>query len=202
MPVPGTGAKFIVGGDALRARRDAGVPVPGTGAKFIVGPTLDLIPVIDLITSTVARGTWTVDVGRDQATIINGRLVETKDGAATPKTVGVITPFFLSVSLIVRHTAEVHDEVANLLRKLRRLQESWQPPEQTHDPKPAPRPTASLPIAMPASAISWTSSARRSRSCPGTVSEGRHSIPDPARARPGAAAGFSRRTGRIAIDLG
>ena len=52
--------------------------------------------------------------------------------------VGAITPFFLSISLIVRHTAEVHDEVAHLLRKLRRLQKSWQTPEQTHDPKPAP----------------------------------------------------------------
>ena len=34
-----------------------------------------------------------------------------------------ITPFFLSISLIIRHTAEVHDQVADLLRQLRRLQD-------------------------------------------------------------------------------
>ena len=37
--------------------------------------------------------------------------------------IGSITPFFLSISLIIRHTAEVHDQVADLLRQLRRLQD-------------------------------------------------------------------------------
>src|SRR5262249_34778719 len=37
--------------------------------------------------------------------------------------VGSITPFFLNISLIIRHTAEVHDDVVDLLRQLRRLQD-------------------------------------------------------------------------------
>ena len=32
-------------------------------------------------------------------------------------------PFFLSISLIIKHTAEVHEQVADLLRQLRRLQD-------------------------------------------------------------------------------
>jgi len=35
--------------------------------------------------------------------------------------VGSMTPFFLSVSLIIRHTPEVHDQVSTRLRQLRRL---------------------------------------------------------------------------------
>ena len=135
-PAPLTYVKtYYVGDLIIPVRR---VPMSGSGGKADMGPLVNMSPVLDLITSTVARGTWTVHVGRDQATIIDGGPVETGDGVAKPKTVGHITPFFLSISLIVRHTPEVHDEVANLLRKLRRLQESWQPPEQTHDPKPAP----------------------------------------------------------------
>ena len=36
---------------------------------------------------------------------------------------GAIVPFFLSLSLIIKHTAEVHEQVADLLRQLRRLQD-------------------------------------------------------------------------------
>ena len=36
---------------------------------------------------------------------------------------GAIVPFFLSISLIIKHTAEVHEQVADLLRQLRRLQD-------------------------------------------------------------------------------
>src|SRR5207253_7444705 len=41
----------------------------------------------------------------------------------TAQPIGSITPFFLSISLIIRHTAEVHDQIADLLRQLRRLQD-------------------------------------------------------------------------------
>ena len=44
-------------------------------------------------------------------------------GLDAAKPIGAITPFFLSISLIIRHTAEVHDQVADLLRQLRRLQD-------------------------------------------------------------------------------
>ncbi len=40
-----------------------------------------------------------------------------------PAQPGSITPFMLSISLIIRHTAEVHEEVAELLKQLRRLQD-------------------------------------------------------------------------------
>ena len=43
------------------------------------------------------------------------------DSDAQP--IGSITPFFLSISLIIRHTAEIHDQIADLLRQLRRLQD-------------------------------------------------------------------------------
>ncbi len=199
-PAPQTYVKTYYVGDLIIPVKRGTIPV--TVAKMPAEVKVDLTPVIDLITSTVAKGTWTIRDGRGHRMIIDGKQVELKDGVATPKTVGAITPFFLSISLIVRHTAEVHDEVADLLRKLRRLQESWQPPEQTHDPKSAPRPMARLPIAMSASGTSLTSSARRSRTCPRTRTDTRPSIPDPARARPGAPAGFSRRTRRITIGLG
>ncbi len=83
-----------------------------------------MTPVIDLITSTVARGTWTVNDGREQELTITGVPVKPGSGATRSRTVGTITPFFLSISLIVSHTPEVHDEVADLLRKLRRLCDS------------------------------------------------------------------------------
>jgi hypothetical protein len=68
--------------------------------------------------------------------------------------VGSITPFYLSVSLIIRHTAEVHDQVAHRLRLLRRLHLMVQPPEareeeETRLPRnpavPALPPTAPAP---------------------------------------------------------
>lgn len=82
---------------------------------------VDMQPLIGLITSTVAKGTWTVESGQAErrGLIVDGRLVETQDGVVVTRTVGQITPFYLSISLIVRHTGEVHDEVAQLLRGLR-----------------------------------------------------------------------------------
>src|SRR5262249_40367145 len=56
--------------------------------------------------------------------------IELRTGAAPSeaRTVGQITPFSLSISLIIRHTMEGHDEVANLLRNLRRLLDSREHP--------------------------------------------------------------------------
>ncbi len=94
--------------------------VPPPGAQL----NLDMSPVIDLITSTVARGSWAVRDGQgktiapDEARGPRGR----KAVQSLPD--GSITPFYLSISLIIRHTPEVHDEVADLLRKLRRLVEA------------------------------------------------------------------------------
>ncbi len=47
--------------------------------------------------------------------------------ASTPKRQpGAIVFLFLSISLIIKHTAEVHEQVADLLRQLRRLQDFLQ----------------------------------------------------------------------------
>jgi RNA polymerase sigma factor (sigma-70 family) len=94
-------------------------PAPGT-ANGGRPRLLEMSPLIELITSTCAKGTWTIqdETGRP-VVIVDGRLVETTNGAVTT-TVGTITPFRLSISLIVRQIAEVHAEVARLLRNLRR----------------------------------------------------------------------------------
>ncbi len=78
---------------------------------------VDMSPVVDLITSTAARGTWTLRDGH------GNEVAPAKRGPVGSRsaTVGQITPFYLSLSLIVRHTKEGHEEVADVLRKLRRL---------------------------------------------------------------------------------
>ena len=45
------------------------------------------------------------------------------DADEPPTLPGSITPFMLNISLIIRHTAEVHEEVVDLLRQLRKLQD-------------------------------------------------------------------------------
>jgi RNA polymerase sigma factor (sigma-70 family) len=88
----------------------------------------DTTPITDLIVSTVARGTWTINDGKGVEMSLKGEPLRHEPGAARPKTVGTITPFYLSISLIISHTPEVHEEVAELLRKLRRLLDSRQHP--------------------------------------------------------------------------
>ncbi|WP_406695076.1 RNA polymerase sigma factor [Singulisphaera sp. Ch08] len=76
-------------------------------------PKADFAPLIELLTSSVAPGSWNIP---------------TQDLLATkPKPlnktgpIGSVTPFFLSISLIIRHTDEVHAEVADRLRQLRQI---------------------------------------------------------------------------------
>jgi hypothetical protein len=90
-----TSTKVYFVGDLL------GLP-PGKAIPKDAG--IDMTPVIQLITSTVARDTW-----------------RTSDTAPAVMPVGSITPFFLSQSVIIRHTDEVHKEVGALLRGLRGL---------------------------------------------------------------------------------
>jgi hypothetical protein len=81
----------------------------------------DLGPVVELITSTAARGTWTVhDVDGEELTP-QGTPGKRAPGGPRSATVGHITPFYLSISLIVRQTKEGHEEVADVLHKLRNL---------------------------------------------------------------------------------
>jgi hypothetical protein len=80
-------------------------------------------PLIDLVTTTAARGTWTIRDTQGKDFTVTGEPVGHGPGAARPEKVGLITPFFLSISLIIRQTPEGHAEVDDLLRKLRRLVE-------------------------------------------------------------------------------
>jgi len=96
-------------------------PKPREGPASV---PVDMWPIIELITSAVAPGTWKA---RDPA----GQDVPAADGR--PGVVGSITPFYLSTSLIIRHTAEIHDQVQNQLRLLRRFQKLSQPLEARAD---------------------------------------------------------------------
>ncbi len=90
--------------------------------------TVDMKPIIKLITSMVARGTWTVHDSSKASDVEvageNARYTSILKRQVASKTPGTITPFFLTISLIVRQTPEVHDELANFLRLLRELIDS------------------------------------------------------------------------------
>jgi RNA polymerase sigma factor (sigma-70 family) len=74
-------------------------------------PQVNMGPLIQLISSTVAPGTWTI-MNAD------GMPVE---GAELDNHMGSIIPFILSGSLIIRHSAEVHAQVEERLGQIRRL---------------------------------------------------------------------------------
>lgn len=83
-----------------------GPPVTGSTPSIPFGPPSvgggqqNFQPLIDLIQSTVAQETW--------------------DTTGGP---GAIRPFETNLSLVVSQTQEVHEEIANLLEQLRRLQD-------------------------------------------------------------------------------
>jgi hypothetical protein len=95
-------------------------PQPEPGVR----PLIDMQPLINLISLTIAPGTWEI---RDQlvtnveetATGIRTSDREGKTGGVKPT--GAIVPFFLSISLIIKCTPEAHDQVASLLGGLRVL---------------------------------------------------------------------------------
>jgi RNA polymerase sigma factor (sigma-70 family) len=67
--------------------------------------------ITELLTSSVAPGTWRVyEPGRGGASGV------VKNGH---EPIGSVTPFLMSASLIIRHTNEVHNEVAGWLGRLR-----------------------------------------------------------------------------------
>jgi len=92
-------------------------------------PNVDMTPLIQLITASIAPGSWRVVGGDGEQDVsaayglgggFGGGAGGDIDEGRPP---GSITPFFLSISLIIRHTAEVHEQIADLLRQLRRLQD-------------------------------------------------------------------------------
>jgi type II secretory pathway component GspD/PulD (secretin) len=90
----------------------------------------DFDPLIRLIKTSIAPGTWSDDHTPYSAEMrdVFGQGQGFGAGAggdvnAANEGVGSITPFFLNISLIIRQTAEVHEEIVELLRQLRRLQD-------------------------------------------------------------------------------
>src|SRR3954454_907130 len=89
-----------------------------------------MTPLIQLITTSIAPGSWKVNDSNGQdlssAYGLGGGFGGGGGGGGIDeqqRPPGSIIPFFLSISLIIRHTAEVHEQVADLLRQLRRLQD-------------------------------------------------------------------------------
>ena len=124
-----TGSGYLVGSPS------DGMPVQANGST--VGGNIqpvkvsqktvsiaDMMPLIQLISSTIAPNTWKIadPTGEGGAYGMGGAFGGANDAADVAQP-GSITPFLLSISLIIRHTAEVHEEVAELLRQLRRLQD-------------------------------------------------------------------------------
>jgi len=92
----------------------------GGSAPTSQRPQHDLVPLIRLIARHVEPGTWKVldNTGNDISA--SSELAQNNAGG-TDRRIGSITPFFLSISLIVRHTEETHKEVASLLEDVRAL---------------------------------------------------------------------------------
>ena len=105
-------------GDLIKQGQFMRVPT-GDGLTNLVaiGPKADVGPVISLIETTIAPGTWMVpDPG--------GGMVRTKVKSRRPVSadeMGSIIPFYLSVSLIIECTEDVHEDLANFFRGLRDL---------------------------------------------------------------------------------
>ena len=99
----------------------------GMGAAKGERPTVDLMPIIQLITTSIAPGTWNIQDGYGHevppAYGMGGGFGGDQGGIDQQRQPGAIVPFMLSISLIIKHTAEVHEQVADLLRQLRRLQD-------------------------------------------------------------------------------
>jgi type II secretory pathway component GspD/PulD (secretin) len=83
----------------------------------------DFGPLINLIKASIAPGTWRDGPDDESGGYGMGGGAGGGADAGADQAVGSITPFFLNISLIIRHTAEVHDDIVDLLRQLRRLQD-------------------------------------------------------------------------------
>ena len=68
----------------------------------------DVAPLVDLLTSTVAPGSWTISVPGYSLPFVE-------------RAPGSIEFFPPNCSLIIRHTTEVHDEIVTRLRQIRRI---------------------------------------------------------------------------------
>ena len=131
-----TSTKTYYVGDVLGldARTLTGTHIAGDGGQPIIAvrPLVDMRAVTELITATIAPGTWRFD-GINESDAISES--------------NAIVPFYLSFSLIVRCPEEVHDQVANTMRLLRMLLEirDRQKPPNAPDANAAQQPAAARP---------------------------------------------------------
>jgi Sigma-70, region 4 len=95
-----------------------------------VRPKVDMKPIMDLISSTVAPRTWQMDDASGHADRHGNRMV----------------PFYPSIGLIVRCPQEAHDQVAKLLRGLRGVLEARDARTARPDPSEVPGADANPPI--------------------------------------------------------
>jgi RNA polymerase sigma factor (sigma-70 family) len=118
--------------DRTRGQRSVTV---GSTAEF---PKVNMTPLMDVIAVSVAPGTWNIQdgYGHEVPTKTKGRAVGPQDQ------LNAMVPYFVAVSLIVKCPAEQHDEIAHILRCLRRLKDSWddtsEDAERPFQPSPAP----------------------------------------------------------------
>jgi hypothetical protein len=126
---------------------------------------IDMIPIINLLITTVAPGTWEnrYESQWDAAEMELGiprPLPDSSTVSNKPK--GVIVPFYLSISLIVRSTPDVHMQVGTTLRALRQLlsardnrtAEHHQADKPKFSPTPPPGdPKLPAPKALPANSV-------------------------------------------------
>jgi general secretion pathway protein D len=89
-----------IGGNGPQVGSSGGIPLLGGGGPAVGGAQADFQSLIDLIQNTVAPQTWNTVGGQ-----------------------GAIQPFPTNLSIVVSQTQEVHDEIADLLQQLRRLQD-------------------------------------------------------------------------------
>ncbi len=106
-------------------------------------PRVDMVPLIRIIRSTIAPGTWKLQDGSDSEArveeVVESGLAEKQGKDPSPgHKVGRIIPFYLSISLIISQTAEVHEQIATLLSCLRKYR-------QHLDASPGPSPD-SIPL--------------------------------------------------------
>ena len=186
-----------------QARQETSIPPAGSLLKtYYVGdligveanskhgqdqPMINMAPLMQLIESTIAPGTWraldeglpAASLARPAEAIAPGTLqaldeggkeigieadsgqVGTKGQTDPDRRIGTMTPFLLSVSLIVRHTPEVHEQVAKLFKCLRDYR--FQPVHSQSYNTSEDRVVAPAPIASGAQAAEHPANARGER---------------------------------------
>jgi RNA polymerase sigma factor (sigma-70 family) len=149
----GVGDLIQPSGRAIPASGPGAKPGGNEGPASGVVPKADMSPLIELITSGVAPGAWRVS-DPSGADVSSAYVKGGEDPSVDPnRPIGTITPFFLSSSLIVRHTPEVHERVAGFLRSLRRLSELQRPERPEGEEAEARSYLSDAPPAPPATAV-------------------------------------------------